>query len=79
MAVTLKLKRFSKCGSGYTELPTHSPTCSEDQKPFFRHRKFKWSCFEHTLWQGWGLCDHQAIGTGGVLGFCLQILFIIQF
>lgn len=36
MAVNLKTKRFSKYARGFTELPTNSPTCSADQKPFFQ-------------------------------------------
>lgn len=75
MAVNLKIERFSKCGSGYAKPPINSPTCSEDQKPFFRYQKFKWSCLEYTLWQEWGLYDHRVIDKSGVLIFWSQILF----
>lgn len=39
---------------------------------FFRHQKVKWSCLEYTLWQEWSLCDHNAVGKGGVLSFWSQ-------
>ena len=62
MVVILKVERLSKCGSS-------NPICSEDQNPFLKYQKFKWSCFEYTLWQEWGFCDCQAIGKGDVLRF----------
>lgn len=65
MVVILKVERLSKCGSS-------NPICSEDQNPFLKYQKFKWSCFEYTLWQEWGFCDCQAIGKGDVLRFWSQ-------
>ena len=42
-AVNLKIQKFLKHSSSYTEPPTNSPACREDQKSFFMFLKFKWS------------------------------------
>lgn len=62
-AVNLKIERFSKCG---TELPTNSPTCSEDQKPF--------SGIRNSSGAVWNiLCGRS--GTSVTTGLLVRVVF----